>query len=107
MSDAIFWLPEAKTFPELHCKILLKHLFYRDHKHLLSTGTLRQVPEALAQKMAEGLDFQKLTTTCTVSLAKYAGKYLHRHYCTWVKTTRLAVCHTVNIRIKVCLRFQH
>ena len=70
-------------------------------------STLRQVPEALAQKMAEGLDFQKLTTTCTVFLAKCAGKYLHRHYCTWVKTTRLAVCHTVNIRIKVCLRFQH
>jgi hypothetical protein len=68
MSDAIFWLPEAKTFPELHCKIPLKHFFRREHKHPLSTGTLRQVPEALAQKMAEGLDFQKLTTTCTVSL---------------------------------------
>ena len=55
MSDAIFWLPEAKTFPELHCKIPLKvkHFFHREHKHLLSTGTLRQVPAALAQKMAE------------------------------------------------------
>jgi hypothetical protein len=107
MSDAIFRVPEPWTFLELHSKTLLKHFFHRDHKHPLSTGTLRQVPEALAQKMAEGLDFQKLTTTCTVSLAKCAGKYLHRHYCTWVKTTRLAVCHTVNITIKVCLRFQH
>jgi hypothetical protein len=70
MSDAIFWLPEAKTFPELHCKIPLKHFFHREHRHPLSTNTLRQVPEALAQKMAEGLDFQKLTTTCTVSLTE-------------------------------------
>jgi hypothetical protein len=107
MSDAIFWLPQAKTFPELYCKIPLKHFFHREHKHSLNTGTLRKVPEALAQKMAKGLDFQKLATTCTVSLVECAGKYLHRHYCTWVKTTRLAVCHIVNIMIKVCLRFQH
>ena len=60
MSDAIFWIPEPKTFPELHRKTPRKVLFHREHKCLLNTGTLRQVPEALAQKMAEGLDFQKI-----------------------------------------------
>ena len=87
MSDAIFWLPEAKTFPELHRKIPLKQFFHREHKHLLSTGTLRQVPEALAQKMAQGLEFQKLTkdcTTFTVPLRSCVGKYLYRQPCTWV-----------------------
>ena len=66
MSDAMFWVPEPKTFLELHSKTLLKHFFHREHKNQLSTRTLCQVrgtllmrgPCGLAQKMAQGLEFQ-------------------------------------------------
>ena len=90
MSDAIFWLPEAKTFLELHSKTLLKHFFHREHKHLLSTGTLCQVRGTLRGPCAKNgarFGISKMTkdcTTFTVPLRSCVGKYLYRQPCTWV-----------------------
>ena len=76
-----FWVPEPKTFLELHSKTLLKHFFHRERKHLLSTGTSCQVRGTLrgpcTKKRRKVWNFKNWPkiATFTVPLRGCVGKF--------------------------------